>query len=194
VTQGPPANRRPWWKPGDSTNGPCLRIPDLQSRPGGILARGRCARPMISARSRAASAHQLTLGQRRCTGVIQRRAAGKDPVEPDELIRSYGAEKRTNLQTPVPASATTPCRLSRAGTDLPRLLCASYPFHPYQLNLFQAGAAELAVPQRVRRPHIGGGREQLVALCVPGGGQASWICRLRPIARLRSALRQASAS
>lgn len=84
---------------------------------------------------------KLTLASADVQEVIQRRLLEKEPVEPQELISIYELEK-DNLQT-----------LFRFGDGAVQLkgwadcqaFCGLYPFHPYQLNLFQQALQTLSV-------------------------------------------------
>ena len=83
---------------------------------------------------------KITLASADVQEVIQRRLLEKEPLEPQELITIYEREK-DNLQT-----------LFRFGDQSVQLrgwadcqsFCGLYPFHPYQLNLFQQALESLA--------------------------------------------------
>ncbi len=84
---------------------------------------------------------KLTLASADVQEVIQRRLLEKDPVEPQELIAIYGAEK-DNLQTLFRFGDNS---LQLKGWADCQAFCGLYPFHPYQLNLFQQALQSLAV-------------------------------------------------
>jgi hypothetical protein len=83
---------------------------------------------------------KLTLASADVQEVIQRRLLAKDPVEPEELISIYEQEKD---------NFTTLYRFSDGSLQLKgwsdcHAFCGLYPFHPYQLSLFQQAIQSLA--------------------------------------------------
>ena len=76
---------------------------------------------------------KLTLASADVQEVIQRRLLAKDPVEPEKLISIYEQEKE---------NFTTLFRFGDGSIQLKgwgecQSFCGLYPFHPYQLSLFQ---------------------------------------------------------
>jgi len=72
--------------------------------------------------------------------VIQRRLLEKDPQEPEQLIRIYEQDKE---------NFTTLFRFGEGSIQLKgwsdcQTFCGLYPFHPYQLHLFQIAIQQLA--------------------------------------------------
>jgi hypothetical protein len=83
---------------------------------------------------------KLTLASADVQEVIQRRLLAKDPVEPEKLISIYEQEKD---------NFTTLYRFSDGSLQLKgwsdcQAFCGLYPFHPYQLSLFQQAIQSLA--------------------------------------------------
>ena len=84
---------------------------------------------------------KLTLASADVQEVIQRRLLEKKPEEPQELISIYGAEK-DNFQTLFRFGDNS---LQLKGWADCQAFCGLYPFHPYQLNLFQQALQSLAI-------------------------------------------------
>jgi hypothetical protein len=83
---------------------------------------------------------KLTLASADVQEVIQRRLLAKDPDEPEQLISIYEQEKE---------NFTTLYRFSDGSIQLKgwsdcQSFCGLYPFHPYQLSLFQQAIQSLA--------------------------------------------------
>ena len=83
---------------------------------------------------------KLTLASADVQEVIQRRLLAKDPVEPEKLISIYEQEKE---------NFTTLFRFGDGSIQLKgwgdcQSFCGLYPFHPYQLSLFQQAIQSLA--------------------------------------------------
>ena len=83
---------------------------------------------------------KLTLASADVQEVIQRRLLAKNPDEPDQLIAIYEQEKE---------NFTTLFRFGDGSIQLKGWLdcqsfCGLYPFHPYQLSLFQQAIQSLA--------------------------------------------------
>ena len=83
---------------------------------------------------------KLTLASADVQEVIQRRLLAKDPVEPEKLISIYEQEKQ---------NFTTLFRFGDGSIQLKgwgdcQSFCGLYPFHPYQLSLFQQAIQSLA--------------------------------------------------
>ena len=83
---------------------------------------------------------KLTLASADVQEVIQRRLLAKDPVEPEKLISIYEQEKE---------NFTTLYRFGDGSIQLKgwsdcQSFCGLYPFHPYQLSLFQQAIQSLA--------------------------------------------------
>jgi hypothetical protein len=83
---------------------------------------------------------KLTLASADVQEVIQRRLLAKDPDEPEQLIAIYEQEKE---------NFTTLFRFGDGSIQLKGWLdcqgfCGLYPFHPYQLSLFQQAIQSLA--------------------------------------------------
>ena len=83
---------------------------------------------------------KLTLASADVQEVIQRRLLAKTPEEPEQLIAIYEQEKE---------NFTTLFRFSSDSVQLKGWLdcqgfCGLYPFHPYQLSLFQSAIQSLA--------------------------------------------------
>jgi hypothetical protein len=83
---------------------------------------------------------KLTLASADVQEVIQRRLLAKDPEEPEQLIAIYEQEKD---------NFTTLYRFSDGSIQLKgwsdcQSFCGLYPFHPYQLSLFQQAIQSLA--------------------------------------------------
>jgi hypothetical protein len=83
---------------------------------------------------------KLTLASADVQEVIQRRLLAKTPDEPEQLIRVYEQEKE---------NFTTLYRFSDGSIQLKgwgdcQSFCGLYPFHPYQLSLFQQAIQSLA--------------------------------------------------
>jgi hypothetical protein len=83
---------------------------------------------------------KLTLASADVQEVIQRRLLAKDPDEPEQLISIYEQEKE---------NFTTLFRFGDGSIQLKGWLdcqgfCGLYPFHPYQLSLFQQAIQSLA--------------------------------------------------
>jgi len=83
---------------------------------------------------------KLTLASADVQEVIQRRLLAKDPVEPEKLISIYEQEKD---------NFTTLYRFGDGSIQLKgwadcQGFCGLYPFHPYQLSLFQTAIQTLA--------------------------------------------------
>ena len=83
---------------------------------------------------------KLTLASADVQEVIQRRLLAKDPEEPEQLIAIYEQEKE---------NFTTLFRFGDGSIQLKGWLdcqgfCGLYPFHPYQLSLFQQAIQSLA--------------------------------------------------
>ena len=84
---------------------------------------------------------KLTLASADVQEVIQRRLLEKNPAEPEELMAIYGAEK-DNFQTLFRFGDNS---LQLKGWADCQAFCGLYPFHPYQLNLFQQALQSLAI-------------------------------------------------
>ncbi|WP_094592322.1 BREX system P-loop protein BrxC [Vulcanococcus limneticus] len=83
---------------------------------------------------------KLTLASADVQEVIQRRLLAKDPEEPEQLISIYEQEKE---------NFTTLFRFGDGSIQLKgwgdcQSFCGLYPFHPYQLSLFQQAIQSLA--------------------------------------------------
>jgi hypothetical protein len=84
---------------------------------------------------------KLTLASADVQEVIQRRLLAKTPDEPEQLINIYEQEKE---------NFTTLYRFSDGSIQLKgwgdcQSFCGLYPFHPYQLSLFQQAIQSLAI-------------------------------------------------
>ena len=84
---------------------------------------------------------KLTLASADVQEVIQRRLLAKSPDEPEQLINIYEQEKE---------NFTTLYRFSDGSIQLKgwgdcQSFCGLYPFHPYQLSLFQQAIQSLAI-------------------------------------------------